>query len=73
MISVLDGVDAGDRNQTGIVLLHADSDNLESITTPRSRADSTTQIFRVDVMAFAPAVLCESGFFQPTHTEENRS
>jgi len=22
MISVLDGVDAGDRNQTGIVLLH---------------------------------------------------
>jgi len=64
MISVLDGVDAGDRNQqikiddmqfglmkgkgtTDAILWHsaatcADSDNLESITTPRSCADSTT-------------------------------
>ena len=44
MISVLDGVDAGDRNQTGSAATCADSDSLESITTPRSRADSTTLI-----------------------------
>jgi len=47
MISVLDGVDAGDRNQISdqhSAATCADSDNLESITTPRSRADSTTLI-----------------------------
>jgi len=46
MISVLDAVDAGDRNQTGIVLLHVLTVTTWShaVTTPRSRADSTTLI-----------------------------
>jgi len=46
---VLDEVDAGDRNQTGIALLHVlTMTTWESITTPRSRADSTTLAVVVD-------------------------